>query len=288
MQLFNGKDEASKLENKIKAKLAIEKYDKKLLVVQIGNASASKKYVQLKKKLCSKLGIPVEVVEYSAHESIDAIRDEVKSLFESSEVGGGIIQLPLPSRRHNALLDLIPLSKDLDLLSGAATRGFYEGQTVMFPPVFRAIDHFVKTIPGLEDLKNLKVLVVGGGSLVGLPAAKYFATLGASVYLSDVPKVQKEAKNLMPFLESARLYECGSRLDYDLILLGVGRPALVDPADVKHGAHVIDYGYSVKDSRVVGDLDYSAGIDHLGSVSPSPGGMGPLVVRYLIMNLLKL
>jgi hypothetical protein len=36
----------------------------------------------------------------------------------------------------------------------------------------------------------------------------------------------------------------------------------------------------------VGDLDMNSKLDHLGIISKSPGGMGPLVVRYLILNFL--
>ena len=57
--------------------------------------------------------------------------------------------------------------------------------------------------------------------------------------------------------------------------------------DLLPKTHVIDFGSTVINGKTVGDLDMNSGLEHLGVISPSPGGMGPLVVRFLVLNLLE-
>jgi len=79
-------------------------------------------------------------------------------------------------------------------------------------------------------------------------------------------------------------YKKGTPIDGDLIVLAAGVPNLVKPADISKGACIIDYGSTVINSKTFGDLDSTGNMEHLGIVSLSPGGAGPLVVRFLIFN----
>ena len=67
MQIFDGKAHALLLEERIKQYLAqnptlTDESAPKLGILQIGENPASKTYVNLKKKFCSAIGIPVEVL----------------------------------------------------------------------------------------------------------------------------------------------------------------------------------------------------------------------------------
>jgi methylenetetrahydrofolate dehydrogenase (NADP+)/methenyltetrahydrofolate cyclohydrolase len=53
---------------------------------------------------------------------------------------------------------------------------------------------------------------------------------------------------------------------------------------VKPGAAVIDVGINRVAGRLVGDVDF-AGVERVaGSLSPVPGGVGPLTVAMLLSN----
>jgi len=74
------------------------------------------------------------------------------------------------------------------------------------------------------------------------------------------------------------------KLDYHIVILSAGVPNLVNSSDIVTDAVVVDFGTSMVDGKVNGDLNLKSDMSHLKIVSPSPGGMGPLVIRFLILN----
>jgi methylenetetrahydrofolate dehydrogenase (NADP+)/methenyltetrahydrofolate cyclohydrolase len=262
--LFGGKLHADKLEEKIKAFIdnaASPVLKKELLIIQIGQNEASSKYVSIKRELCSKLGINCRYALINDLKSDDEIASFVNTLVTDPTVGGVIIQLPLPREGLQKVLDLIPNNKDVDLLSSSGKRG--KGRVLS--PVVRAVKTFVDEI--YKGKNPNKVSVVGNGFLVGGPVSRYFREKGANV-------------------EVIESYNEGDVIDADLVVLCAGKANLVDGSCISEGANIIDFGTSYIDGKVVGDLNMNSKIDHLGVISPSKGGMGPLVVRFLIMNFL--
>lgn len=269
MQIFNGKEHAQLLEERIETyiKEHSEKVSKlgKLVIIQIGDDPASAVYVRLKRKFCEKLKIPVEVFNISELLSDADIISQVSGIFSSKDTGGGIVQLPLPRKSLDPILGVIPVEKDVDLLSPESKRRFYSGEFYKLPPTVRAFDYFITHYD--LDLSRLSIGMVGYGDLVGKPIAHYATLSGASVEIIGYYENQKE-------------------LNYQLVVSSAGVPALVSPKDLEEGSYFIDFGFSCKDGKTVGDLDMSKDCTHLEVISPSLGGMDPLVVRFLIMNFL--
>lgn len=265
MKIFDGKSKAIELENQLQEYLKKHPCSKKLLIIQIGENEVSEKYIKLKEKLCNRLGIPVKEIYIPVEEEDSNIATIVTREFSDSEVGGGIIQLPLPRKSLNGVLDLIPVEKDLDFLSSEGKNIFTSGNFSKLPPVVRAVKLFLK-----ETGMPKKVILLGHGVLVGQPLAFYLKSQNVSVEI-----------NLF--------YMPGSKLEADLVLLCTGIPGFVNPKDINENCNVIDFGSSIVEGHTTGDLNVTdkSALDHLGNVSLSPGGMGPLVVRFLIANLLK-
>jgi len=269
MKIFNGREHAKSLEEHIKTYLGghQEKASKlgKLTIVQIGDNAESAVYIRLKKKFCEKLGIPVEISNIPDSLSDKEIISQVHEILVSKDVTGGVIQLPLPRESLESILGVIPIEKDVDLLSPESKRRFYSGEFYKLPPTVRAFDYFV-TQNDL-DLPRLSIGIIGYGDLVGRPIAHYATLSGASVKIIGWYENQKE-------------------LNYQLVVSSAGVPNLVNPKNLEEGSHFIDFGSSRKAGKTVGDLDMSKDCTHLEVISPSPGGMGPLVVRFLVMNFL--
>jgi methylenetetrahydrofolate dehydrogenase (NADP+)/methenyltetrahydrofolate cyclohydrolase len=71
----------------------------------------------------------------------------------------------------------------------------------------------------------------------------------------------------------------------DLVVVGVGKPALVKGDWIKPGAIVIDVGINrLPDGRLVGDVDYDAAAQRAGWITPVPGGVGPMTRAVLLQN----
>ncbi len=263
MKFFESKLCAIQLEDEIKTYILRTKNGYVLSIVQIGENKVSEKYISLKQAFCRSIGVEVEVHKISESLEDGKVFDSVKTVFNKHISGGILVQLPLPRKSLNPILDLIPVGKDVDLLSGTSRARFYSGDFEKLPPVIRSLALFIGKTN--LNLKNTEVTVIGNGFLVGKPAAFYLKQLGACV-------------------EIINKYKVGRSINADLLVLSAGVPNLINGEDIKKGCNVVDFGSSVVGGRVVGDLNLESRIGDLGVVSPSPGGVGPLVVRFLVMN----
>ena len=118
MKIFDSKIQSEILEKNISE--ALDKGNgagKVLSIVQVGNNESSNKFIDLKVKLCEKYGILCEVTKINEQKKDDEIFEIVENIFSDEHVGGGIVQLPLPRKSLYKLLDLIPVEKDIDVIS---------------------------------------------------------------------------------------------------------------------------------------------------------------------------
>lgn len=267
MQIFDSKIQAKILEGKISKVVSRGCGAGKVLsIIQVGDDESSSKFIDLKVKLCEKYGILCEVTK------IDELKDDgeifkiVEAVFLDERVGGGIIQLPLPRKSLYKLLDLIPLEKDIDVISTEGKKRYYSGDFFRLPPVVRAFQNYIDNC-GIH-LSGTRSVVIGDGELVGKTIFYYLEKKG-----SDVKIISN--------------YNDGEKIDCDVLILSAGVPNLVRGENISDGCNVVDFGSSVIEGKCVGDLDMNSTLNHLGCISKSPGGMGPLVVRYLIKNFLE-
>ena len=265
MILFDGNLHAKKLEEQIlKAPKTFK--EQELAIIQLGDNASSEKYVSLKLKVCERLGVLTKLyrLDYKSQSDVDSTKRLLLKLSEDVSVGSIIVQLPLPDSSLYPLLDLLPQAKDIDILGIESKNLFYTGNNGLESPVVRGVRYFLGTMLPTKA-QSLRACIIGYGELVGKPVNHFLKSQGYSVEINSN-------------------YTAGEKLAYDLIVLSVGIPNLVNPQDIKSGCNVIDFGSSVLSGKTTGDLNLNLPLDHLGVVSPSPGGMGPLVVRFLLMN----
>lgn len=267
MTLFDGRLHSQKLEDEIKNYLNSKPYKKELEIIQIGSDPASTIFVNLKKNLCTKLGIKADVINLSEHLGDNEISSIVQDTFGKTTVGGGIIQLPLPRASLKSVLNLIPFEKDIDLLSDKSLNQYYGGDFTRLSPVVRSLKYYLDV--SNISLNGISAVVIGNGFLVGKPVSYFLSKHGAKVTT----------------LEN---YLTGQKLECQLLISSTGICNLINGEDISIGCHIVDFGSSRLENKTVGDFNLNSKTDHLGIVSPSPGGMGPLVVKFLIMNLLGL
>jgi methylenetetrahydrofolate dehydrogenase (NADP+) / methenyltetrahydrofolate cyclohydrolase len=288
MEFFDYKNHSAKLDKLIKDVIDLQHIDKELLIILIGDNPASLKYIGVKRKLCEELGIKTTLLHLSEQLSDAEIFAEITKAFANDTVGGGIIQLPLPRPILLESLKLIPPNKDIDLLSSKNVEQYYAGDLYRLPPVVRAFGYFVlsteqkleltqKNVLNIslfnklikENLKSKKVHILGNGMLVGKPISHYLRTLDVPIHISEN-------------------YIKGDKIYSDYLILGTGVPNLVDGGDITSGCNIIDFGTGILEEKVTGDLNLNTPLSHLGLVCKSPGGIGPVVVRSLILNFITL
>jgi methylenetetrahydrofolate dehydrogenase (NADP+)/methenyltetrahydrofolate cyclohydrolase len=125
-----------------------------------------------------------------------------------------------------------------------------------------------------RDLSGLSAVVVGRSNIVGKPMANLLLNANATVTIAH-----SRTKDLPGLCRSA-----------DILVAAVGRPEMIKGDWVKPGATVIDVGINRLPAdangkaRLVGDVAYDEAAANAGSITPVPGGVGPMTIALLMAN----
>lgn len=116
--IIDGKELSKKLKEQMKDRVAQMRQQgivPKLVVVLVGNNSASEVYVRNKHKACGEVGIESEVIKMPEETTQQELLDVVKGLNEDRTVDGILVQLPLPGQiNEKVVLRSILPEKDVD------------------------------------------------------------------------------------------------------------------------------------------------------------------------------
>ena len=241
-----------------------------LAAVCVGDDAGLRQFVKLKQKAAVSIGAEFSSYYFDASDE-DGARQTVQYLAGDEGVHGIFVELPLPASWDTAsLLSLIPVRKDVDVLSVAAREKFYGDEGGILPPAVLALQYVLNAHDA--SIVDNRIAVVGAGELVGRPVAHWLRGQGAAVDVIDIDTVHPERVTR----------EAG------MIIAATGTPGLVTDAWVREGATVIDYGFAKKGVAYFGDVDFDSVHTKAGLLTPVPGGMGPLVVAAVLENLITL
>jgi len=271
MKLLDGKRLAEKILVNLKREIKKSKLKLRLVVVQVGENPISQIFINQKKKACQKVGLNFRLFKFPAKISALELKKEIKKISQAPANSGVIIQLPLPKKfLPEVFLNLIPEEKDIDVLSESSLGKFYQGTLKVLPPTVQGILYLLKNYK--IEVRGKDVVIVGAGRLVGFPLA--IQLLKEKATLSVLNKFTKDAPS---FTKKA-----------DILVSAVGKPNLIKANLVKKRAVVIDAGCSMRNRKLVGDVDFKSVSKKASYITPVPGGVGPLTVACLLENLVRL
>jgi len=197
------------------------------------------------------------------------------------------VQLPLPKHVDDKkVLNAIDPDKDVDGFHPVNVgRLMIGGDEVKFPPCTPAGIQEMIIRAGVET-KGAEVVVVGRSNIVGKPIANMMLQKGVGAN-STVTIVHTGTQDLAAHCKRA-----------DILIVAAGVPDLVKPEWIKPGCCVIDVGVnrvgekiSEKTGKKIailkGDVDFDAAKEIAGSITPVPGGVGPMTITMLMKNTLK-
>ncbi len=243
-----------------------------LAVLMVGDNPASAAYVRNKERACQKIGIASFGKHFGAETSFDELEQAIQSLNQDERVDGILVQLPLPGNLDSvALLHAIAPDKDADGLHpvnlGRLMRGEPGLRSCTPAGVMRLLQEYEIA------LKGKQAVILGRSILVGKPMALMLLEADATVTIAH-----SRSQNLPDITRSA-----------DILIAAVGRPNLVTPEMVKEGAVVVDVGINrvtddAGNSRLVGDVQFEGVKSLASSITPVPGGIGPMTVAMLLQN----
>jgi len=238
--------------------------------ILVGDNLVSASYVKIKSKTAEQVGIKFRTVEFKNEVTTEEIIEEIENLNKVPSMCGIIVQLPLPENiDRQRVLDAIKPSLDVDCLGIINSENFYNNnEGIGFPTALAC----VKILESLNiDLENMKILILGQGSLVGLPVTHLLKNKGLDVTTADIRTENKEE-----LIKNA-----------DIIISAIGKAGYVKGNMIKEGVIIIDAGTSEDNGSIVGDVELDSVMGIASFVSPTPGGVGPVTVAMLLSNVLK-
>ncbi|MFO1088928.1 MAG: bifunctional methylenetetrahydrofolate dehydrogenase/methenyltetrahydrofolate cyclohydrolase FolD [Hyphomicrobiales bacterium] len=277
-KVIDGKAFAERLRGRI-AK-AVEELKSKngftpgLTVVLVGENPASKVYVANKAKQTVEVGMNSWEHRLPETASEKELLDLIQKLNADPAVDGILVQLPLPKHIDaDKVINTIDPAKDVDGFHVVNAGRLATGQEALVPCT--PVGCVMLAKDELGSLAGLEAVVIGRSNIVGKPVAQLLLQESCTVTIAhsktkDLPEVCRRA---------------------DLLIAAVGRPEMVKSNWVKPGACVIDVGINRIErdgkSRIVGDCDYDDCAKVAGSITPVPGGVGPMTIACLLHNTVR-
>jgi len=258
-----------------------------LVTILVGENPASISYVTLKIKTAHRLGYK----EIQDNQAATVSEKELLALIDQynrdDSIHGILVQLPLPKHiDEKKVLNAIDPDKDVDGFHPINVgRLMIGGSEVKFPPCTPAGIQELIVRAGVKT-DGAEVVVVGRSNIVGKPIANMMLQKGKGAN-ATVTVVHTATRDLAFHCKRA-----------DILIVAAGVPGLVKPEWIKPGACVIDVGVNRVGEKVSektgqkvailkGDVDFDAAKQIAGSITPVPGGVGPMTITMLMKNTLK-
>ena len=242
-----------------------------LAVIIVGNNSASRVYVNNKKKGCEEIG--VNSYEYALPE--ETTQKELLSLIDElnndSKIDGILCQLPLPSHiDEQAVINAINPEKDVDAFHPFNVGHIMIGDYTFLPCTPAGIMEMLKFYN--ISVAGKKCVVIGRSNIVGKPMAMLLLKENGTVEICH-----SRTKNLKEETLSA-----------DILVAAVGKAYFVTADMVKDGAVVIDVGMNRnEEGKLCGDVCYDEVFSKASYITPVPGGVGPMTITMLLENTVR-
>jgi methylenetetrahydrofolate dehydrogenase (NADP+)/methenyltetrahydrofolate cyclohydrolase len=261
-------------------------------VVLVGSDPASEIYVRGKLKSCEELGLLAEMHRPAQTVTTDELLWLVDRLNQRDDIDGILVQLPLPPQvdTMRVLLAVDPV-KDVDGFHPLNFGLLSKNQPALVPCTAAGIIEILER--SRIRIDSAEAVVVGRSEIVGRPTAMMLLNRHATVTICH-----SYTRDLAGHCRRA-----------DILISAVGRPGFIDINYVKEGATVIDVGinritdrptfdrffkgnprreksFAERGSTLIGDVHPEVAVI-AGAITPVPGGVGPLTVAMLLVNLLK-
>lgn len=276
MLLLDGKkvrnEIAAELKEKIHEKVSSGFVCPKAAIIQVGLNKESAIYVENKKKFGEKIGAEVLHVHLPYEVTQEELISEIQALNMDNSVHGVIVQMPLPKHiNREVCIEAISPEKDIDGLHSKNIKALWvHDSTGIIPATTRGI---ITLLEKYEiDIEGKNVVIVGRSSLVGKPTALAFLNKNATVTMCH-----SKTRNLEYYTTPA-----------DILIAAAGVPRLIRSQHVRPGQAVIDVGITIEENptrKTVGDVLYDDVHNIVQAISPVPGGVGPMTVASLFLNL---
>ena len=252
----------------------------KLAAIIVGDDPASQVYVHNKARAFEKLNCESQTYQLDSRSSEEDVLTIIDALNNDPSVHGILMQLPLPNHLDSKMiLHTVSPKKDVDGFHPENLGLLLEGNPNFIPctphGVLEILRHYDISVSGRH------AVIVGRSNIVGKPM---FALLAQKFEMGNatVTICHTGTKDLAAYTKQG-----------DIIIAAAGSPNMITGDMIKEGADIIDVGInrvdddSEKGYTLVGDVNTESVMGIANSVTPVPGGVGPMTITMLLVNTVK-
>ncbi|THE66173.1 bifunctional methylenetetrahydrofolate dehydrogenase/methenyltetrahydrofolate cyclohydrolase [Salinadaptatus halalkaliphilus] len=251
-----------------------------LATVLMGDDPASQTYVNMKQRDCEEVGIESVHVDVAGDASPETLYEEIAALNDDPAVHGYIVQAPVPDHvDYREVIRRVDPAKDVDGFHPENVGRLVAGDARFRPCTPHGVQKLLESAG--VDLEGKDVTIVGRSDIVGKPLANLL--------------IQKaDDGNATVTVCHSRTEDLAAKTrDADIVVAAAGAPELVDGSMIGDGAVVIDVGVNRVDAdtekgyELVGDVEFESAKEQASSITPVPGGVGPMTRAMLLYNTVK-
>jgi len=252
----------------------------KLAAIIVGDDPASQVYVRNKARAFEKLNCESQTYRLDSSSSEEGVLTLIDRLNNDSSVHGILVQLPLPNHLvSKTILHTVSPNKDVDGFHPENLGLLLEGNPNFIPctphGIIEILRHYDIRVSGRH------AVIVGRSNIVGKPM---FALLAQKFEMGNatVTICHTGTKDLAAYTKQG-----------DIIIAAAGSPNMITADMIKEGVDIIDVGInrvdddSEKGYTLVGDVNTESVMGVANSVTPVPGGVGPMTITMLLVNTVK-
>ena len=237
-------------------------------------------YVRNKARAFEKLNCKSQTFGLDSDSSEEDVLTLIETLNDDPTAHGILVQLPLPNHLDSKMiLHTVSPKKDVDGFHPENLGLLLEGNPNFIPctphGVLEILRHYNIPVSGRH------AVIVGRSNIVGKPM---FALLAQKFEMGNatVTICHTGTKDLAAYTKQG-----------DIIIAAAGSPNMITGDMIKEGADIIDVGInrvdddSEKGYTLVGDVNTESVMGIANSVTPVPGGVGPMTITMLLVNTVK-
>lgn len=269
-EILNGTVLATSIKEKVAQRVADLRQPPGLGVILVGENPASHLYVSLKEKAGKEVGIYVEKHLFPENAKAKEIIKKINELNKRADINGILVQLPLPSGINtDDVIEAIHPTKDVDGFHPENRKALLADEPILVPPVALAIMRLIQATR--QPLKGRTAVILGNSAIFAEPVIELLKESGV-----NAEWVSRETSGFADICRVA-----------DIVIVALGQAGFLTRDMVKDSAIVIDVGTNkTPERKTLGDASPELR-GHSGFLSQVPGGVGPLTVAYLLMNVIK-
>lgn len=250
--------------------------------IRVGEDPASRAYVSRKHKKAEELGIRSDTIVMPEATPEKVLLAAIERLNADPKTHGILVQAPLPPHiREQTVFATVAPDKDVDGFHPVNFGKLLLGDDSGFRPCTPAGIHHLLIRSGIRT-QGAEVAIIGRGNIVGKPMAAILLQK-ANDCDATVTLLHSRSREIPSHTRRA-----------DIVIAALGRARFLTADMIKPGACVIDVGVNrITDDtvprgyRLVGDVDFDGVCGTAGSITPNPGGVGPMTIAMLMANTVR-